>query len=86
MLQVGPLGELAGGQKLEIVPLWRDGQVPWSKHPLGHYSLTWLREFVSPVGGGSVAHPSLLMITDDDASVPGASGMTLGEGMILCKL
>ena len=48
-LQVGPLGGLPAGQKLDIVPLWRDGQIPWTKHPLGHYSVAWLGEVVSPV-------------------------------------
>jgi hypothetical protein len=51
LLQVGPLGGLADNQKLDIVPLWRDGEIPWTKHPLGHYSIAWLGEVVSPVRG-----------------------------------
>ena len=40
---------VAGRQPAVLEALWRDGAVPWVKHPFGHWSMDWIRRTVSPV-------------------------------------
>lgn len=48
--QVGPLADIVLGQRPPVLDaLWKDGAVPWVKHPFGHWSMDWIRRAVSPV-------------------------------------
>lgn len=57
--QVGPVADIMAGRQPEVLEaLWRDGAVPWVKHPFGHWSMDWIRRTVAPVHRSPLAAPA----------------------------